>query len=105
MCGERRALVRAIMRYRVRLPHHRLFLDALFAAVLLTILGLASSNFIQALVGSVFIPGRKPALKRSCLLACPSQRITAENLPGLPLAFFVSPNLTRRALLLCGAAF
>ena len=44
------------------LPHSRLFLDAFFAAVLMTILGLTSSFFIQALVDFVFVLGRKPAL-------------------------------------------
>src|SRR6266850_7415909 len=44
------------------LPHRRLCLDALIAAVLLTVLGLTSSFFIQALVDFVFILGRKPAL-------------------------------------------
>src|SRR5712691_10833372 len=44
------------------LPHHRLFLDALLAAVLMTILGLTSSFFIQALVDFVFVLGRTPAL-------------------------------------------
>ncbi len=98
------------------LPHHRLFLDALVAAVLLTILGLTSSFFIQALVDFVFVLGRTPALNwlglgmllvtlarvgflglRSYLLAHLSQRIDAEtvlgyhrHLLGLPLTFFSS---------------
>lgn len=102
--------------YLLLLPHSRLFLDALFAAVLMTILGLTSSFFIQALVDVVFVLGRKPALNwlglgmllvtlaravfqglRSCLLARLSQRIDAEtvlgyhrHLLGLPLAFFLS---------------
>lgn len=98
------------------LPHRRLFLDALLAAVLMTILGLTSSFFIQALVDFVFVLGRKPALNwlglgmllvslsragflglRSYLLAHLSQRIDAETVPGfhrhllgLPLTFFSS---------------
>jgi ABC-type bacteriocin transporter len=98
------------------LPHSRLFLDALLAAVLMTILGLTSSFFIQALVDFVFVLGRKPALNwlglgmllvtmaragflglRSYLLAHLSQRIDAEtvlgyhrHLLGLPLTFFYS---------------
>jgi ATP-binding cassette, subfamily C, bacteriocin exporter len=98
------------------LPHRRLFLDALIAAVLLTVLGLTSSFFIQALVDFVFVLGRKPALNwlglgmllvslaragflglRSCLLTHLSQRIDAEtvlgyhrHLLGLPLTFFNS---------------
>jgi ABC-type bacteriocin/lantibiotic exporter with double-glycine peptidase domain len=82
------------------LPHN-LILDAFVAAVLLMILGLTSLFFIQALVDSVFIPGRKPALKclgskvrldtlaracffglRSYLLPHLSQRIDAERVPG-----------------------
>jgi ABC-type bacteriocin transporter len=96
------------------LPHSRLFLDALLAAVLMTILTLTSSFFIQALVDFVFVLGRKPALNwlglgmllvtmarvcflglRSYLLAHLSQRIDAEtvlgyyrHLLGLPLTFF-----------------
>jgi ATP-binding cassette, subfamily C, bacteriocin exporter len=96
------------------LPHRRLFLDALLAAVLMTILGLASSFFIQALVDFVFVLGRKPALNwlglgmlivvlarsaflvlRSILLTHLSQRIDADtvlgyhrHLLGLPLFFF-----------------
>ena len=84
------------------------------AAVLMTILGLTSSFFIQALVDFVFVLGRKPALNwlglgmllvtlaragflalRSYLLAHLSQRIDAEtvlgyhrHLLGLPLSFF-----------------
>ena len=101
------------MRYRNLLPHNHLTLDAPFAAVLLTVLGLTSSFFIQALVDFVFILGRKPALNwlglgmllvtlaragfcapRSYLLAHLSQRIDAEtvigyhrHLLGLPLTF------------------
>jgi ABC-type bacteriocin/lantibiotic exporter with double-glycine peptidase domain len=99
------------MRYEFLPPQHSLILDAPVAAVLLTILGLTLSFVIQALVDSVFVPGRKPALNhlglgtllvtlaragfldlRSCLLACLSWRIHAEpvfsyhrHLPGLPL--------------------
>jgi ATP-binding cassette subfamily B protein len=102
--------------YSLLLPHSRLFLDVLFAAVLMTILGLTSSFFIQALVDVILVLGRKPALNwlglgmllvtlarvgfqglRSCLLARLSQRIDAEtvlgyhrHLLGLPLAFFSS---------------
>jgi ATP-binding cassette subfamily B protein len=98
------------------LPHRRLFLDALIAAVLMTFLGLTSSLFIQTLVDFVFILGRKPALNwlglgmllvslarvcflglRSYLLTHLSQRIDAEtvlgyhrHLLGLPLTFFNS---------------
>lgn len=97
-------------------PHRRLFLDALVAAVLMTILGITSSFFIQALVDFVFVLGRKPALNwlglgmllvslarasflglRSYLLAHLSQRIDADtvlgyhrHLLGLPLTFFCS---------------
>ena len=89
------------MWYRVLLPHHHLILDALVAAVLLAILGLTSSFFIQALVDSVFVLGRKPALNwlglgmllvmlaragffglRSHLLAHLSRRIEAETVIG-----------------------
>ena len=98
------------------LPHYRLFLDALIAAVLMTILGLTSSFFIQALVDFVFVLGRTPALNwlglgmllvtlaragflglRSYLLAHLCQRIDADtvlgyhrHLLGLPLTFFYS---------------
>ncbi|HYR41999.1 MAG TPA: peptidase domain-containing ABC transporter, partial [Terriglobia bacterium] len=98
------------------LPHYRLFLDALLAAVLMTILGLTSSFFIQALVDFVFVLGRTPALNwlglgmllvtlaragflglRSFLLTHLSQRIDAETVPGyhrhllgLPLTFYYS---------------
>jgi ABC-type bacteriocin transporter len=101
---------------RLLLPHSRLFLDALAAAVLMTVLGLTSSFFIQALVDFVFVLGRKPALNwlglgmllvtlarvsflglRSYLLTHLSQRIDAEtvlgyhrHLLGLPLTFFAS---------------
>ena len=97
------------------LRHHRkIFLDALLAAVLMTVLGLSSSFFIQALVDFVFIIGREPTLNwlglgmllvllarvaflglRAYLLAHLSQRIDADvvlgyhhHLLGLPLAFF-----------------
>src|SRR5882762_3445395 len=98
------------MLYRTLLPHQRLILDALLAAVLLTILGPTSSFFIQVLVDSVFVLGHKPTLNwlglgmllvtlaragfsglRSYLLAHLSQRIDAEtvlsyhrHLLGLP---------------------
>ena len=98
------------------MPHYRLFLDALLAAVLMTILGLTSSFFIQALVDFVFVLGRTPSLNwlglgmllvtlaragflglRSYLLAHLSQRIDADavlgyhrHLLGLPLTFFYS---------------
>ncbi len=97
------------------LRHHRkIFLDALLAAVLMTILGLSSAFFIQVLVDFVFINGREPTLNwlglgmllvlaarvaflglRAYLLAHLSQRIDAEivlgyhhHLLGLPLDFF-----------------
>jgi len=99
----------------VLLPHRRLFLDALLAAVLMTLLSLTTSFFIQALVDFVFVLGRKPALNwltlgmlvvlfartafqamRAYLLAHLSLRIDAEtvmgfhrHLLGLPLAFFL----------------
>ena len=102
--------------FSLLLPHSHLFLDALIAAVLMTILGLTSSFFIQALVDFVFVLGRKPALNwlglgmllvmlaragflglRSHLLAHLSRRIDAEtvlgyhrHLLGLPLTFFYS---------------
>lgn len=129
MCGAGRALAPPVMRYAfihkqsktffsrvysLFLPHHNLFLDTLTAAVLTTILGLTSSFFIQALVDSVFVLGRKPTLNRlglgmllvtlsragflglrSCLLAHLSRRIEADTvrschryLLGLPLVFF-----------------
>src|SRR5438552_1521788 len=53
------------MRYHP--PNSRLYLDAIIAAVLMTILTLTSSFFIQALVDSVFVLGRKPALNRLSL--------------------------------------
>ncbi|PYS42818.1 MAG: hypothetical protein DMG14_02670 [Acidobacteria bacterium] len=122
------------MQYRVFLPHHRLILDVLVAAVLLTILGLTSSFFIQAPVDSVFVRGRNPALNclgpgmllvtlaragvfglRSHLLPHLSPRIDAETVPGyhryllgLPLTFFSSRGtgrkFTLRSALLYGAA-
>jgi len=99
---------------RLLLPHRHLFLDVLLAAVLMTILGLTSSFFIQALVDFVFVLGQKPALNwlglgmllvllsraaflalRTYLLAHLSQRIDADvvmgyhhHLLGLPLSFF-----------------
>ena len=99
------------MRYEFLLPQHSLILDALVAAVLLTILGLTSSFVIQALVDSVSVLERNPPLPhlslgtllvtlaragfldlRSCPLACLRRRIYAEpvfsyhrHLPGLPL--------------------
>ena len=102
--------------FSLLLPHYRLFLDALIAAVLMTILGLTSSFFIQALVDFVFVLGRTPALNwlglgmllvtlaragflglRSYLLAHLSRRIDADtvlgyhrHLLGLPLTFFYS---------------
>lgn len=95
------------------LPHRHLFLDVVLAAVLMTILGLASSFYIQVLVDFVFVLGRKPALNwlglgmllvllaratflalRTYLLAHLSQRIDADtvmgyhhHLLGLPLSF------------------
>src|SRR5262245_16570903 len=102
--------------YSLLLQHSHLFLDALLAAVLMTILALTSSFFIQALVDFVFVLGRKPALNslglgmllvtlaragflglRSYLLAHLCHRIEAEtvtgyhrHLLGLPLSFFSS---------------
>ena len=102
--------------YSLLHPHRYLFLDASIAAVLMTILGITSSFFIQALVDFVFVLGRKPALNwlglgmllvslargcflglRSYLLAHLSQRIDADtmlgyhrHLLGLPLTFFYS---------------
>jgi ATP-binding cassette subfamily B protein len=98
------------------LPHYPLFLDACLAAVSMTILGLASSYFIQVLVDSVLVQGQTPALNklalgmlavtlsragflavRTRLLAHLSLRIDAEtmlgyhrHLLGLPLSFFCS---------------
>ena len=100
---------------RLLTPHRRLFLDALLAAVLMTVLSLTSSFFIQALVDFVFVLGRQPALNlltlgmllilsartafqalRTYLLAHLSLRIDAEtglgfhrHLLGLPLTFFL----------------
>ena len=97
-------------------PHLHLFLDVLLAAVLLTILGLTSSFFIQGLIDFVFLLGRKPALNwlglgmlivlmarsavlalRTYLLAHLCQRIDADtvmkyhrHLVGLPLTFFAT---------------
>src|SRR5207247_3615409 len=83
--------------FSLLLPHYRLFLGALTAAVLITILSLTSSFFIQALVDVVFVLGRTPPLNwlglgmlvvtlaragflelRSYLLAHLRQRIDAE---------------------------
>src|SRR5262249_35732155 len=98
------------------LPHRRLFLDVLLAAVLMTILGLALSFFIQALVDVVFVVWQKPALNwfslgmlivlvarpaflalRTYLLTHLSQNIDADtvlgynrHLLGLPLTFFAT---------------
>jgi multidrug efflux pump subunit AcrA (membrane-fusion protein) len=47
------------MRYRIFQPQSRLILDAFVAAVLLTILGLTSSFFIQVLVDCVFVHQQK----------------------------------------------
>lgn len=95
-------------------PYRRSFLVAFFAAVLMTILSLTSSFFIQALVDSVFVHGRTAILYwltlgmlaallartvfqglRSFLLARLSMRIDADvmmglhrHLLGLPLSFF-----------------
>jgi ATP-binding cassette subfamily B protein len=100
------------------LPHHHLILDAFTAAVLMTILGLTTPFFIQALVDSVLVLGRIPALNwlglglllvtfsragflglRSYLLAHLSHRIEAATVLGyyrhplgLPLTFFQSRN-------------
>ena len=111
------------MLYCFLLPHN-LILDVFVAAVLLMILGLTSSIFIQALVDSLFILGRKPALKclglgmlldtlararffdlRSCLLPHLCQRIDAERVLGrhshplgLPLALNYIYGKQARAL-------
>lgn len=83
------------MRYPIPHPYHHLFLDALIAAVLMMVLGLTCSFFIQALVDFVFVLGRKPSSK-SYLLARLNQRIDADtvsgrhrHLLGLPLTFCV----------------
>ena len=94
--------------------HRKLFLDALLAAVLMTILGLASAFFIQVLVDFVFLVGAEPTLNwlglgmllvlgarvafhglRAYLLAHLSHRIDADivlgyhhHVLGLPLDFF-----------------
>jgi ABC-type bacteriocin/lantibiotic exporter with double-glycine peptidase domain len=85
------------------MPHRRLILDAYIAAVLLTILGLTSAFFIQTLVDSVLVLGRKPALnwlglgmllvtlaragffglRSHLVVAHLSHRIEAEAMPGL----------------------
>ncbi len=97
-------------------PHRKLFAHALLAAVLITILGLSSSFFIQILVDVVFVAEREPTLNwlgagmmlvllartglqafQTYLLAHLSQRIDTEialgyhhHLLGLPLDFFWS---------------
>jgi ATP-binding cassette subfamily B protein len=97
-------------------PQQHLILDALSAAALVTILGLASSFFIQALVDDVIVLGQKHTLNwlglgmlavvlsrtaflglRTHLLTQISQRIDADvvrgyylHLLGLPLPFFLS---------------
>ncbi len=94
--------------------HRKLFLDALLAAVLLTILGLASAFFIQLLVDFVFLVGAESTLNwlglgmllvlgarvafhglRAYLIAHLSHRIDADvvlgyhhHVLGLPLDFF-----------------
>jgi ABC-type bacteriocin/lantibiotic exporter with double-glycine peptidase domain len=103
------------MQYRTLLPQYHLILDALFTAVLLTILGLALSFFIQALVDSFFVPEHQPTSNslglgmlpvslaragifapRSYLSAHLSWRIHAETVNGyhrhtlgLPFTFFL----------------
>ena len=75
------------------LPHNHLNLDEFNAAVLLTILGLTLSFFIQALVDSCFILGRTPAFEwlglgmeflslSSYQSACLSRGINAEAVSG-----------------------
>src|SRR5262245_44488003 len=97
-------------------PQQHLLLDALSAAVLVTILGLASSFFIQTLVDDVIVLGHNHTLNwlglgmlavvfsrtaflglRTHLLTQISQRIDADvvlryhlHLLGLPLSFFSS---------------
>ena len=94
--------------------HRKLFLDALLAAVLLTILGLATAFFIQLLVDFVFLVGAESTLNwlglgmllvlgarvafhglRAYLIAHLSHRIDADvvlgyhhHVLGLPLDFF-----------------
>jgi len=87
------------MWYGFLLPHS-LILDVFVAAVLLMILGLTSLFFIQALVDSVFVLGRKPAI-RSCLMPHLTQRIDAERMPGqhshplgLPLTMSLNDSKT-----------
>jgi ABC-type multidrug transport system fused ATPase/permease subunit len=105
-----------VVQYRKLSPQHHLTLDARVAAVLMTILGLTSSFFIQALVDFVVVRGQIPALSRlglgmllvmlaragffalrSRLLAYLSRRINAEtvrgyhrHLLGLPQTFLFS---------------
>lgn len=100
--------------YRLLAPHRWIFLEALLAAVLMTLLTLFSSFFIQTLVDFVFVAGRRSTLNwlalgmllvlvarvafqglRAYLLAHLSQRLDAEtvigyfrHLLGLPLSFF-----------------
>jgi hypothetical protein len=104
------------VQYRKLSPQHHLTLDARVAAVLMTIFGLSSSFFIQALADFVVVRGQIPALSwlglgmllvtlaragffapRSRLLAYLSRRINAEavrgyhrHLPGLPQTFLFS---------------
>ena len=95
------------MRYPI-LPHHRLFLDALVAAVPWTILGLTSSSFIQAPalnwlgLGMLLVTLARAGFlgRRSYLLAHLSRRMSAEtvlgyhrHLLGLPLIFRVFAGL------------
>jgi ATP-binding cassette, subfamily C, bacteriocin exporter len=107
-----------VMRYRTFLPHHHLILDAPVAAVLLTILGLSFSFFIQALVDSFFVLEHQPTsnwlglgmllvtlaragvfVPRSYLSAHLSWRINVETVNGhhrhplgLPFTFFSSQS-------------
>src|SRR5262249_6522637 len=101
------------------MPHRRLILDAFIAAVLLTILSLTSSLFIQVLVDSVFVLGRKSALNwlglgtplvtlaragffglRSYLVAHLSKRIAAETMPGLHCCLLGLPLMIPPAVML-----
>jgi ABC-type bacteriocin/lantibiotic exporter with double-glycine peptidase domain len=100
------------------MPHRRLILDAFIAAVLLTILRLTSSLFIQVLVDSVFVLGRKSALNwlglgmllvtlaragffglRSYLVAHLSERIAAETMPGLHCCLLGLPLMIPAAVM------
>src|SRR6516162_5827441 len=101
------------------MPHRRLILDAFIAAVLLTILRLTSSFFIQVLVDSVFVLGRKSALNwlglgmllvtlaragffglRSYLVAHLSERIAAETMRGLHCCLLGLPLMIPAAVML-----